>query len=295
MVKLNRLWLVTVALLILVQNSAAAEKIWLDIDGGMDTNIGNAERSRDKINEKFLSLTANWLVTRPIDDHASLSLRVFLKGQKFKEIDELEQRAIGMDGAYSYMSGSDPMSWGANAHLSVELTDQGFSQRDSTITTARISASHPLSLRVTGVIGLEHVDRDSEGDVWDLKQWSSFISGMYEFQPTWSASATYNYIVGDVVSTVQTAFPNGTQANDIFNLVASADAIERDHAYNDALDGTWFSYRLPGETHTFQYAIGKDLDDKLSVDVSVMHVQVGARGNNDYESRIFRVALQQRF
>lgn len=284
-----------VTLMLVFESAAkAGEQTWFDFEAGLHENIGNAERSRDIVDDEFLIGTINRSYNRSVGDTASLGLRVFLQGQIFREIEELARGSAGVEGSFHFVSGPDPMAWGMSALIGLERSQQSVDQRSGNTRMARISLSKPVSLRVTADIGFEYKKRDSDSKVWDLAQKRGFLSGSYEFHPTWSASAVYSYIDGDVVSTVRGILADGSPAADIFGLVSSADEIERDFAFTDAHAGTWFSYRLPAYTNTFQYSIGKDLDDKLSVDLSVMDVDVSARGDNSYESRIFRVGLQRR-
>ncbi len=273
----------------------AAEQVWFDFEAGVNTNISNAERSRDVVRDRFIVATANLGFSHMLDERSSLNFRVFGQGQKFSDVEKLRRISAGATATYNYSSGSDPMAWGLEAGIGYELADQPLRQRDSSFRTARLAFSKPLTLRITSVIGVEYTNRDSEGNVWDIRQLRGFLSGSYEFHPTWSASAAYSYIDGDVVSTAQVLSASGVQSADIFGLLAAADEIERDEAFSDALPGIWFAYRLPAYTNTFQYAIGKDLDDKVSVDLSVMDVDVSARGDNNYDSMIYRLGVQRRF
>lgn len=258
-------------------------------------NIGNAERSRDIVDDNFAILTLGAGYRWQFDMQQSLFARGFLETEQLEEVRDLSRYTLGGQLNYRYRINPKPDSLSLQANLIAQVDEYEHSQRDSNIITAQLVASQPIGERVTTSVGVEYRSRDSSGSVWDLNQARGFLSGQFAFRPTWSAYGTYSYIDGDVASTAQTVFKDGTPADDIFGLVSAAKDIEPDKAFNNEFDGNWLAYRLSAFTHTVKLGMKKDFANDFGLDLSVLRVIVNAKEDNEYKNWVYRLSLQKRF
>lgn len=276
----------------------AADSTWqFDVGGslGYNNNLGQAERDRDIVPVYFATITAGVDYKKELWPGQQLTLRGFLETEQIEEVRDMSRLTAGGELFYDWQPGTGPSATILQFNLGAKADKYGVTQRDSTVITTQLLATKPFNERISATIGAEYRDRDSDGTVWDLSHVRGFLNAIYKFHRRWSAYGTYSYIDGDVWSTAQTTLCDGTPADDIFGLVSAADAIEPDEAFNNALCGTWNAYRLPATSNTLELGIKAEFEHDFLLDFSAKTIHVDARGDNKYDTQIYRVRLLKRF
>ncbi len=280
-----------------VSHAADNRPWWVDagVELGRNDNIGNAERSRDIVEDNFATITFGAGYNLQLDPLQSVSVRGFVETEQVQEVRTLSRYTGGAELSYRLQMNQSPAAPALEAGATAQLDDYDHNQRDSTITTVHLAAIQPIGERAQVSVGIEYQTRDSSGSVWDLNHVRGFLTGDFAFLPGWAAYGSYSYTDGDVASTVRTVFPNGVQAGDIFGLVNAAKDIEPDQAFNEEFSGRWLAYRLAAKTNTFKAGLRKDLGQGVTADLSLVRVLVDAKGDNEYQNWIYRASLQKRF
>jgi hypothetical protein len=276
----------------------AADSPWqYDIGGsaGYNNNLGQAERDRDIVEDFFATITAGANYGMSLGTGQELTLRGFLETEQWEEVRDISRLSAGGKLIFDWQPTAGPTAPAYQFNTTLRLDDYAHSQRDSTVSTTQLLVTKPINPQLSATLGIEYRNRDSSGTVWDLSHVRGFLGGAFAFSPGWSAHGTYSYLDGDVWSVAQTTSCNGTPAGDIFGLVSAADAIEPDEAFNEAFCGSWHAYRLPATAHTLELGVSKDIGESMAVDFSVLGLKVDARGDNEYDTQVFRVSLSKRF
>jgi hypothetical protein len=287
-------------ILVLAQASTvfSADRPWsvdVKIDGGKNTNIGNGDRGRDTIDDNFGIFTAGGNYSWGFGPQA-ITVRAFAETEQIDKISHLSRYTGGAQFLYRRQLGSLPTSTSVETKLSVQVDDYRVNQRDSTIASAQLMATKPVFGRAHMSAGAEYWYRDSEGSVWDLDHVRGFLNGGVSFLRGWSAYGTYSILKGDVASTAQTRFSDGSVPGDIFGLIDAAKKIEPDKAFNKHFsDRRWTAYRLSAVSQAGKAGIIKQFPHNFTLDVSVFSVWVNAKADNEYDTQIYRASLLKRF
>lgn len=266
-----------------------------ELTAGYDSNVSRAERERDILRDESLLLSAGLtLLTEPTFGTA-LNFRLFAEAEAWRVLDPLDRTTAGgqIIGRWQPRPGYTAPVYLLT--LSAQQDIYGVEQRDSLVYSAQLVASRRLNDRIRLAYGLEGVQRRSDGTVFDTAQGRAFLNADFELDAHWSAYTAYSMLRGDTFSSAQFAFCNGASANDIFGLIAAADALESDQAFDRAACGRWIAYRLPADTHALTLGLNRGFGHHLAADVSVQGVAVRARGDNDYERVLVRAGLLARF
>lgn len=268
-----------------------------DVSAGHNTNLNQAERDRDIIDDNFITLNLAATYTKTLPPTQQLTLKGFVETEQWQEVRDISRLTAGGEVGFGWTPAPGPTALSLQATAGIRADDYDHDQRDSTVVTAKLVASKQLTTLARASVGISWRDRDSDGTVWDLQHVRGFLNGAYAFRPGWSAHGTYSYIDGDVWSTAQTTFCNGAVAGDLFGLINAADALEPDGAFNNEFcsAAVWTAYRLPAETNTFEVGINKEFGQSMVLDFSFLHIDVDARGSNEYDTQVYRLSLQKRF
>ena len=289
-----------VLLMALLQSSwlVAAERPWsvdLKIDVGKNTNIGNAERHRDTIDDNFGLFTAGANYVWAFGPQA-VTVRGFVETELLDEINDLSRYTGGGRLIYRRQLSNLPSSPSIEASLNAQIDDYDVNQRDSTVASAQILINKPLFDKANLSVGAEYSYRDAEGSVWDLTHYRGFLNGSVSIMRGWSTYGSYSLIKGEVASTAQTRFSDGSVPGDIFGLVDAAKDIEPDDAFNNRFsDRRWTAYSLSAISQVIKVGIKKQFAQNFTLDASVFSVWVNAKDDNEYDTQIYRVSLQKRF
>ncbi|MEE9491898.1 MAG: hypothetical protein V3W04_00770 [Gammaproteobacteria bacterium] len=294
----NQYQLTLLATLLMPGWLVAAERPWsidVTIGGGKNTNIGNAERHRDIIDDNFGVVTAGANYVWAFGPQ-SVTARGFAEAELLDEISDLSRYTGGGRLIYRRQLNPLPTSASLEASLNAQVDNYDVNQRDSTVASAQVLISKPLFGRANLSVGAEYSYRDSEGSVWDLAHYRGFLNGNVSLLQGWSIYGNYSYIDGEVASTAQTRFSDGSIPGDIFGLIAAAKDIENDDAFNNRFsDRRWTAYSLPATSNAVKLGIKKQFAQGFILDISAFSVWVKAKANNDYDTQVYRASLQKRF
>lgn len=285
------------------QSARAEDSPWqpdVKITAGYNDNLGQAQFGRDIVSSYFAALNLGIDYKKALNPGQIFTLRGFLETVQWEAVRDMSRISAGGNFNYDWQPTPGPTAISYHADILLRADDyRSHKQRDSTIFSAKFSATKPFTENVRASFGVEYRDRDSSGTVWDLNSARGFLSGAYNFRPTWSVYGTYSYAYGDVWSNAQTVFDNGKPADDIFGLVSAADAIEPDEAFNSEFCSNspcnWLAYRLTAHTNIFEIGIDKELGQNMLADLSYSYIDVNARGDNNYDVQIVRLSLLKRF
>ena len=278
--------------------NAMEESPWLfasEIAISSNDNVGQAERNRDIIDAQSILANLDLVRVNELDLQHVMIMRGFVETEQFNTVTDISRITIGGQLIHRWQNtlGFTAPFYLFNAGLQSDT--YGAAQRDSAVFKSQLVASKRFTDRITMSTGLDYQQRDATSDVFDTQKVRLFASIDYDLPGRWTYYGTFSLISGDVVSTAQAAFCNGAPASDIFYLVNASKAIESDKAYNAALCGDWFSYRLEADTQTLNIGLNKGLTQDISLDISALAVTVKAAGNNVYDSLLLRAGLLMRF
>ena len=294
----KRLLVVLLPIMVQAGTVFAADRPWsvdMKIDGGKNNNIGNGDRGRDTVDDNFAIFTGGANYRWGFGPQA-ITVRAFVETEQVEKIRDLSRYTGGGQVVYRRQLGSLPTSPFVEANVTAQVDDYDVHQRDSTIITTQLIAAKPIGKRANVSGGAEYFYRDSEGSVWDLDHVRGFLNGGVSIWRGWSAYGSYSFLNGDVASTAQTQFSDGSVPGDIFGLIDAAKAIEPDDAFNKEYpDRRWTAYRLSAISHAGKFGIKKQFAHNFTLDVSVFSVWVNAKADNEYDTQIYRASLLKRF
>lgn len=287
----------TIALLALPGQALEREDFRIDADVTIsrDDNQSRAERQRDQVQDISASARLNVGYFQPLGRRALLILSGFGEAERFDDIGPLDRNSIGASLALRWQPSSAFSAPVVEWNLSLQDDDIQVAQRDSAVTRSQLFVTRRFTDRITMSAGGEYRQAASRSDVFDLEDYRVFWNLDYLLMQKYALYFTYSYLDGDVFSSAQRIFCNGTPATDILPLINAATAIDDDDAYNEALCGEWIAYRLDGSTDTFTGGLNMPFGKSASLDVSLMHVRVDAALGNHYERNLVRASLLKRF
>lgn len=267
----------------------------LEFIAARNTNIGNAERSRDIVEDNLLTLVGGLSHSWEFGPQAVV-VRGFLDTQRVDVVDGLSRLSFGGNLLYRRQITPQPTSPFLELGFTLRVDDFDVDQRDSTVSILHATISKALNTSINLSAGLEYQEQESEGTVWDLEQTRAFLGIDIIFAETWSVHGNYSFIDGEVASSAQTIFSDGIPADDIFELIDAAIAIEPDEAFNNAFPGTrWLAYSLSAVTNSFTIGVSKKLPHDFTLDFSYLSVFVDADSSNEYDVQVYRATLLKRF
>lgn len=278
--------------------AAEPEADWfvdVEMAAGYDDNVGRAERERDIVYDKTLFGSIGLAYNREFSTEKAITLRGFLEGERFNEVDDLSHATLGGQFVYRWQNTLGFSAPFYQFNTSVEFVEYDVKQRDSTDITVQLLASKRITDNVMASTGFEYKYQDSSGIVFDQKQARWFLNADYLTRSGWALYGTYSFIHGDTTSTSQVAFCNGVPAPDTFGLVSFSEAIEPDAAFNNAFCGRWVSYRLNANTNMLVVGVNKGIGHSMALDISATKVIVNGAGRNEYDRAIINATLLMRF
>jgi hypothetical protein len=262
---------------------------------GSDDNVSRAENKVDIISDRFANIDARVITDYEISFNKSLSLELQVGHQAYQFTKQLERNEYSGRLVYRWQNNFAYNSPWYQIFSDIKIWDSKAQQRNSTFYTQQAMVSARLTTKISGSIGLEHKLRDSESRVFDLTQSRAFAHLDYAWSDDFSLYASYSYIKGDTVSTVQNQYCNGLTATSVYPLLLVAKDIEWDEVFNNDYCGNWISYRLKALTQSFVLGANYGFDHTSSLDFSWLYVDVQAEGGNDYQRNIIQVNFLKAF
>lgn len=274
------------------------ESPWM-VDGelaaGYDSNLTRAGYKRDVVEDEQLvgSIAAAW--NHEFGMMSAITLRGFLEGEAYDEVDTLNRTSAGVQGIYRWQHTLGFAAPFFQVSVAGQVDDVASGLRDSNRYTVQGFMTKRLTDALRYSVGAEGSYQEADGRVFDIAQGRLFVNGDLALTPNWAMYGTWSLISGDTVSSAQLLFCNGAAAGDIYGLIDAAEEVEVDPALNKALCGTWLSYRIPATSHAFVLGFNRGFGHNMSFDISAQHVIVNADGNNEYQRTLVRAGVLARF
>jgi len=262
---------------------------------GYDDNLSQAQRERDTVEDHFLEAQLGMLYNHRVDFNTAMSFKGFLSGQFFETADSLNRGTAGLEASIRYQPTFGFLAPFYRLTLTAQLDEYDEEQRDSDVIKAQLSGTKRITDQLTSSLGVEYRHRDSEGSVWDTKDWRFFLNGDLMLTKRLALYSTYSFLTGDVTSSAQVTFCNGLAADDIYGLIQSSTAIEFDHALSNDFCGDWVAYRLDGTTNAIMTGLNYGFSHSMSLDASMLWASINGDGDNDYYRRVYRFSVLARF
>ncbi|MCP5160675.1 MAG: hypothetical protein H7A00_03260 [Hahellaceae bacterium] len=281
---------------------SADEDAWLsttlEVTGGLDYNVGNGAKHRDKVEDHFgeavLTVGHEFFIT----EYHAVNLQLDMNTRQFKDINGLDHWGGGGEIAYFMQPGrhfyTPVIQVNASLHEEVYNPDQ----RSNRLTKGQLVIMERMSDRISANTGIEYSQRDANAEIFDLEEYRAFFALDLMLTQNITLYGAFSFIRGDITSSAQVQFCNGALATDIYDLVNNAHAIATDKALSEAFCGTWLTYKLEADTQTYRTGINYALSHDWSLDISGLyaHARVNADagtlyGNIDYERAVFLISL----
>lgn len=267
----------------------------LDVTVSHDDNQSQAWRSRDRVEDNSLSVRQDVSRRKPFGFEHMITTGFFVGGQVHEELSPVEHATLGARvawrSAHSNAFTAPLFEWS----LSTQYDNYRDDARDSRVDQLQFFVTRRFTDRITTTLGGDYQWRHSSGSVFDLERSRAFLNLDYRAYDNKSVYLTVSRADGEVFSSAQRTFCDGTAAWDILPLVNAATAIEPDEAYNEALCGDWIAYRLDAISSVGVVGINWPFSNKVSLDVSALRADVSGSGGVDYERNIYRASLLKRF
>lgn len=269
----------------------------VDISAEHDTNIGRAWLSVDTVEDSSASTEVSVAYDVVISDLLAVSVGAVVGGKAYKDIDKLNSIHYGGFSSLRFQTrhGYDAPMY----QFSVTVKDENVQvdQRDNLTTTLQAFVNRRLTDRISGVMGIEYRDSESDGVAFDVERTRFFLSGDYDISQSISMYSSYSYSQGDAFSSAQRVYANGFVSSYVLRLINISTAIELDDAFNHHFKGTWLAYRFDASMHSFKLGANYGINGSTSVDASAMYVDVEADEDSgiSYDTTIYTLSLLKRF
>ena len=281
-------------------NQAEESKIdWFhdgDISLGRNDNISQAHLERDKIADNFIKLNYSLVANIDLTDSAAIALKGFVAHRQQEVIKDLSHTSYGLQLIYRWQPSLGYFQPFFQFNTSIQQDNYGTDQRDSTASRSQLIMNNRITDAIVLVSGLEYWQQDAENDVFDLYHQRVFASVDYNTRSNSTYYAAYSFSKGEIWSSGQAVFCNGTSADDIFPIIAASIKKSPDNAFNNALcSDDWLAYKIKADTHTFKLGYNMALWDSSAMDLSISKIISKADTNIDYESLIYNISYMVRF
>jgi hypothetical protein len=253
-------------------------------------NIGQSEKKRDINNDEVALVNYSFLSNIELSGNQAVTFKAFAEHEQVNNVKDMSRSTAGLKFVYRWQNSLGYTAPFYQFNTSIQLDEYNADQRDSTVSKTQLFMTKRLSDQLVLVAGVSHDRRNSEGAVFDLKNNRVFFNLDYSPRNRSVYYLSYDYRKGTTWSVAQPVFCDGTAATDIFPLIAAAEKIERDQAFNEAYCGRWSVYRLEADTQTFGAGINFAVSSGSAVDISATWVDSQAKSGLSYQSAIIRAS-----
>jgi len=267
----------------------------IDITLSHKSNLSQAELTRDIIEDNSAELEASLISNIELTNFDTINFKLFAKHQQQELIKGLNHSSVGVQFIYRWQHSLGYFKPFFQFNTSIEHEEYDAKQRDSTLVRSQLFITKRLTDYFIIVAGLEYKQQESDEDVFDLVNHRAFVSLDFNTKNNATYYATYSYDQGDIWSSSQVTFCNGSSADDIFPLLTYSVARVWDDAFNDSLCGNWLAYKLEADTHTIMLGYNSAIGDNSSVDLSVLAIDSRADGNINYQNIVYGISYLLRF
>jgi len=249
-----------------------------------DDNVTRAARDIDILKDRFWAASAGVSFVQWINPNHRLVARAILRGEQYDKYEGLSNASAGAHLTYQYRGSGEFTAPTYGVFLKTAIVEYDSELRDSNLYTLGASWRKPVTDRITFFTQLAANVRDSDSTVFDTKEASVLANVDYALGSRWTAYLTYNYLDGDIVSTVDASIPPALY------IVNAAEAINID----DAFPGRT-AYRLNATTNVATLGANFRISEQHSLDLSARFADSKADGGVNYERWLYTLAYLARF
>jgi hypothetical protein len=246
-----------------------------------DDNVTRAAREVDILKDSFWAASAGVSFIQWLNRNHRLVARGFLRGEVYDKYDGLSNASAGAQVTYQYRASGQFTAPTYGAFLKTAIVEYDSELRDSNLYTLGASWRKPVTDRVTAFAQLAANVRESDSTVFDTREISLLANVDYSIGSRGTVYLTYNYLDGDIVSTVESPW---------LYIVNAAEAINID----DAFPGRT-AYRLNATTHVVTLGTNLSIGEGHSLDLSARLADSKADGGVNYERWLYTLAYLVRF
>jgi hypothetical protein len=268
----------------------------VDVSIGRNDNVSQAHFKRDKIADNFIDINYSLVASMDLTDSDALAVKGFVEHREHQVVDDLSRTSFGLQFIYRWQYSLGYFQPFFQFNTSIQQDIYGTEQRDSTAVRSQLIMTNRLTDALILVSGLEYWQQDAENNVFDLYHNRIFTSLDYNTKSNSTYYAAYSYSQGEIWSSGQAVFCNGSTADDIFPIIATSIEKSADDAFNNALcSNDWLAYKVKADTHTFKLGYNTAILQSSALDMSITKTHSQADANIDYESLLYNISYMVRF
>ena len=251
-----------------------------------ESNLSRSNDGTDIEEDMVTALSAGAGYLKTLNNNSQLLISAYLAHERFAEFNDLNNIAVNASIVYTLQPKTGYTApW---YEISLNVTGLKFNKsniRDSVIFTGKASAGKRFSDRIIGKLSYEYEQRDSDAQVFDTKKHDLSLNLIYAYSPRTSLFGTYNFSLGDAVST---ATPNST-------IRAAAERVAPDDVFTTGLGpgcaNRRCAYRLDAIGHHLETGLEIALTQSLSLDISTRYFIIDGNGLAAYKGWIYRAGM----
>jgi hypothetical protein len=274
---ISAIWIVSLLLGTVV--SAPVWALDLEVAYTVDDNV---TRSGYKWSDSILSASLGKGFRVATGKKSQLVWRCQGGVDKYATYDKLSRAVIGVNGAWQFRSSGAFSAPTYSVIAGANYESYGSSLRGGTVLQVGASVLKPVTDRiaVTGIVEMRK--RDASSPVFDTSDTSTRINLDYLLNNRITIYLTYNRLTGDMVIMAPWAAPYSTYSYKLW-------------AYDDAFGGSWAAYLFDATTDVGTLGFNYKLNEKSSVDASILSASSRAYGGISYSDTRMSVAYLRRF
>lgn len=250
-----------------------------------DDNVSRAGAPGDVKSDFVTGVDAALGYLWTIGDNRRLSVSGRIAYDRFDEFGDLSNVEAGAEAYYVIQPAPGYTAPWYELSARVARIEPGHSDiRRSTVVDAGLRAGRRLTDAVVAQLGYRYSMRRAQGAVFDTDDHALTLDLDFSLSSAMSAYATYEFHLGDIVST---ATPTRW-------IMAAAEASVPDEAFGripGAGYGYPYAYRLDGRTHVVVAGFEFELTNHASLDLSGSYFNTNWQGGGSYSGVTLGAAL----
>ncbi|MEM7293877.1 MAG: hypothetical protein AAF420_10860 [Pseudomonadota bacterium] len=255
-----------------------------DVTIRLDDNVTRAQYERDIEEDTVGSVLGQIDYLQQLNETSGLIYSASAEAEKFATFEDLDNLNIKLSANYKWHLGYGFYSPRVAFSAAYTLRDFVNEQRTGSGFELGASMTRRFSENIIMTGGLRLRSFEGDSDVFSVDDTSAFLNVDFAITPRIALYTTVRLIVGDVVSTAEPSL----------DIINASDAIEPDEAFGGFRTNR-FVYRLDADTTTLTVGGNYALDNKSSIDASLLYIDTQASGGFYYERLQYRASYLRRF